>query len=336
MKRPYLIFLSLAAAVLSSLFAYFFPDLPGAPQTFEQAKIELRRHVYHDWNSDGDFYCGCQFEWTGVSGGRVDLASCGYQIRAQETRAQRIEWEHILPASAFGRLRQCWQDGGRSHCNDTDPVFNVMEADMHNLAPAVGEVNADRSNYRFDTLTQVGYQHGACDFKVDFNNNAVEPRDAIKGMIARTYFYMHDRYDLAMPRAQQQLMMTWHNQFPATAWERERDARIRAIMGHSNPFVTGERQWMLGHQNSADGVVSWLPERHPAAAPQPSTTTQSSQPSTSPAPLTNAVRGNQNSKVYHLPQGCPGYDQMSARNRVEFASERDAIAAGFRKAGNCR
>ena len=48
------------------------------------------------------------------------------------------------------------------------------------------------------------------------------------------------------------------------------------------------------------------------------------------------VRGNRNSNLYHLPAGCPGYHQISARNVVEFDDEQAALAAGFRKAGNCR
>ena len=30
----------------------------AAPGSFEKAKIELRRTVYHDRNDDGDLYCG--------------------------------------------------------------------------------------------------------------------------------------------------------------------------------------------------------------------------------------------------------------------------------------
>lgn len=53
----------------------------------------------------------------------------------------------------------------------------------------------------------------------------------------------------------------------------------------------------------------------------------------SPA-LSGVVIGNRNSRVYHAP-GCPNYDDVAERNRVYFASEKDAEAAGFRKAGNC-
>ena len=46
------------------------------------------------------------------------------------------------------------------------------------------------------------------------------------------------------------------------------------------------------------------------------------------------VRGNKHSKVYHRPH-CPGYTTIAVQNRVAFASEADAQAAGYRKAGNC-
>lgn len=64
-------------------------------------------------------------------------------------------------------------------------------------------------------------------------------------------------------------------------------------------------------------------------------------PSPSVPDLTNSqdhinigVIGNQNSHRYHRPD-CPGYGQIAPQNRVEFASESEAEAAGYRRAGNC-
>ena len=186
----------------------------------------------------------------------MDLKSCGYEVRTQETRASRIEWEHILPASSLGQARQCWQNGGRENCNRTDPVFNAMEGDMHNLAPSVGEVNADRSNFRFGVIPGEPSQYGACRFEVDSKQRVVEPREEIKGQIARIYFYMHDRYNLRMSDSQQQLYIAWNKAYPVLGWELERDRRIAARMGHNNPFVTGARTWELGHKNVSEGIVT--------------------------------------------------------------------------------
>ncbi|MGL5047517.1 MAG: endonuclease [Shewanella sp.] len=81
------------------------------------------------------FYCGCDIQIKGKSW-KPDLASCGYQVRKQEARANRIEWEHIVPAWEFGHQLQCWQKGGRKNCATNSNEFNKMEADMHNLVPA--------------------------------------------------------------------------------------------------------------------------------------------------------------------------------------------------------
>lgn len=315
------------AALACATIAWTAGSADAAPTTFDQAKRELRQSVYFDQHTGGalgTLYCGCDWRWVGASGGRVDFESCGYEIRAQEHRAIRTEWEHIVPASWFGRQRQCWQDGGRSNCVASDPVFRVMEADMHNLSPSVGEINADRSNYRFGVLPDTEEQHGACDFRVDFRGRVAEPRDEVKGLVARVMFYMHDRYDLSMSRQQQQLLMAWDRQFPVSEWELERDRRIAGRMGHSNPFVIGQRHWTLGHRNVGEGIRNPIPADHPAR--------QAAQD----APSAGMVRGNRNSKVYHLPEGCPSYHAVSPRNIEEFETEEEAIAAGYRKAGNCR
>lgn len=296
----------------------------AAPESFEQAKAELRDHVYFDQNRNGSLgtlYCGCDWDWRGRSGGAVDPKSCGYQVRKQPVRGERTEFEHIVPSFNYGRARQCWQKGGRQYCQQNDPAFRAMEADMHNLTPTVGELNADRSNFRFGLLPETPLQHGACPFKVDFKARVIEPRPEARGIIARVQFYMHDRYDLPMSRQQQQLFMAWHKQYPPTAWERERDKRIAVRMGHHNPFVTGQKSWLLGHKNSADGVKKEIK----------TTTAATNQLSTAEV----AIKGNRNSKVYHLPEGCPSYDKVSARNVVPFKTESEAQNAGFRKAGNC-
>lgn len=93
--------------------AFFHSPIHAAPQSFSEAKVQARQHVYYDHNQSeqGTLYCGCKWRWTGKSGGRVDLASCGYTPRRSASRAARTEWEHIVPAWVMGHQRQCWQNG---------------------------------------------------------------------------------------------------------------------------------------------------------------------------------------------------------------------------------
>ncbi|PMK04904.1 deoxyribonuclease I [Vibrio sp. 10N.261.55.A7] len=300
----------------------------SSPSSFSQAKVMAKEQVYFDRTQHGTFYCGCEFTFKGRSGGVINLESCGYQIRKNETRASRLEWEHIVPASNFGRARQCWQDGGRQNCTRTDPIFSQMEADLFNLTPSVGEVNGDRSNYNFG-VAQTKPQHGQCDISIDFKNRTVEPKDDIKGFIARTYFYMHSQYHFPISKQQERLFMSWDNQYPVTEWEMERNQRIATIMGHNNPFVTGEKHWEVGFNTSQEHNFQQTHNVQQPPNTQEATRNQSTESS-------YVIHGNKRSKVYHLPSGCPSYNSMSDKNKVIFSTEQEAMDKGYRKAGNCR
>ena len=316
-------------SALTLTLSFISPAYSSPPSTFSEAKVIAKQKIYLDQanSSMGELYCGCKWTWVGKSGGRIDAESCGLKARKQENRAERTEWEHIVPAWTFGNQRQCWKNGGRKHCVDDDSVFRAMEADLFNLYPSVGEVNGDRSNFNYGMTSGIAPQYGQCKTRVDFDQRTAEPRDDVKGLVARTTFYMFDRYKLNMSRQQQQLLMAWDKQHPVSAWEKERDRRIAAIMGHSNPFVTGERRWSQGYKAVGDAVVAAAPVNSPQA---PLQTTMAN------ANRVDSIIGNRKSQVYHLALGCPGYKQVSEKNQVSFTSESEAQGAGYRKAGNCK
>src|SRR5690606_33204922 len=129
----------------------------AAPQSFREAK-KIAEKLHSD--RPLTLYCRCEYR-----GKTVDFASCGYESPTGSKRAQRIEWEHVVPAEAFGQAfaewrvgaPHCRRKGGKRYkgrkCAETNPVFARMEADLYNLFPEVGEVNALRSNY---SMAEVG------------------------------------------------------------------------------------------------------------------------------------------------------------------------------------
>jgi len=201
--------------------------------SFSKAK-RLLAQIYQDQHQES-FYCGCTYTHKGKKL-IPELASCGYQIRKQQKRANRIEWEHIVPAWNFGHQMQCWKKGGRRACKK-NKQFKVMEGDMHNLVPSIGEVNGDRSNYRFSDWNGMPYQYGQCDMLVDFKKRKVQPPQQTKGQIARTYLYMADQYSLKLSNQDKRLYQVWNKQFPTTRWECEKNLRVEAIQGNPNPFI---------------------------------------------------------------------------------------------------
>ncbi len=191
------------------------------------------------------FYCGCAY-----TDRVVDHGSCGYVVRNNVKRARRTEVEHVVPAHAFGRSFPEWRQGhkdcvsksgkkyrGRNCVRKVSPKFRRMEADLYNLQPAIGEVNADRSNYSMALLGNAPGQYGACD--VQIADRKIQPRRAIRGDIARTYLYMHWAYPGRgiIGKKRRALFEAWDKQDPVDTWEHTRVRTIEALQKNVNPFV---------------------------------------------------------------------------------------------------
>jgi len=114
--------------------------------------------------------------------------------------------------------------------------YRYMQADMHNLFPAIGSVNALRSNYSFTMLPTEKPDFGSCAMKID--NKKAEPPEIARGRVARTYLYMDATYNaFGMSRKTRQLMATWDRQYPVSEWECQRERRISKIQGNRNEIV---------------------------------------------------------------------------------------------------
>ncbi|PLR25401.1 deoxyribonuclease-1 [Pantoea sp. AG1095] len=229
MSRKTLLLLTLLVAPLS---AYSLSFTHYHQNNFSQAKAYAAQI---NADAPADFYCGCKISWHGKKG-VPDLSSCGYSVRKNANRAERIEWEHVMPAWEFGHQRQCWQNGGRKSCSK-DADYRRIESDLHNLQPAIGEVNGDRNNFQYSQWNGGEQQYGQCSMKVDFKQKLAQPPERARGAIARTYFYMRDQYHLRLSRQQTQLFTVWDKQYPVTSWECERDNRIAKVQGNHNSYV---------------------------------------------------------------------------------------------------
>ena len=235
------------------LFAFLFSTVPGSlfaegnttNQSFNQAKKILLKDVYSDHHTT--FYCKSTFD----EKKHVEHTG-GYVPVKNNNRANRLEWEHIVPAHAFGHSFPEWRDGhpscvdskgksfkGRKCAEKVNHLFRYMQADMHNLVPAIGEVNGLRSNYSFAMIPGEDRRFGpVCDMEI--KNRKTEPPADVRGDIARTYFYMDNAYPGRgiISKKNRKLFEAWDKEDPIDEWERIRERRIREIQGNENVFVT--------------------------------------------------------------------------------------------------
>lgn len=203
---------------------------------FSKAKKILEK-VYG--NSGETIYCGCKY-----SGKSVDLDSCGLKVIKNEKRAKRLEWEHSNPAENFGRVFPEWRDkagcsSGTSSrkCAENNPLFNTMESDLYNLFPSEGEVNGLRSNYEYQVLSSNKYDTGSC--KSKFGDKAFEPRDEVKGMMARANLYMDWAYEgvYNLSDARRKFFQAWDKMYPVTQDECKFARIKKQYQGNENPFL---------------------------------------------------------------------------------------------------
>ena len=158
--------------------------------SFSKSKKQLAK-VYKDHPIT--LYCGCSFE-----GKTPNFSSCGYVPKKNNKRANRIEWEHVVPASRFGKKFETWKNGnlkcikngkkfkGRKCTRKINKKFRLMEADLYNLQPTIGEINQRRQNFKMSIIPGEKRNFGKCDFEVQ--NKFVEPSPNIRGDIAGHIF----------------------------------------------------------------------------------------------------------------------------------------------------
>lgn len=212
--------------------------------SFSKSKKILLKKIYPD--NQMTFYCANPYKIKSIKGKQKALVVKDenlYTPRKQfyksgkvNTRAKRVEWEHVMPAHNFGKHLACWKNGGRKGCRK-NKTFKTMEADMHNLVPAIGEVNGDRSNYRYGANKPNIEQYGQCNVQVDFKAKRAYVKDDIKGDIARIYFYMSDKYNVRLSKQERKMMKAWNELDPISKWERTKNRRVKKLQGNANKYI---------------------------------------------------------------------------------------------------
>lgn len=131
--------------------------------------------------------------------------------------------------------------------------------DAHHLRPCDISVNSVRGNRNFDDCTScVDVIDNGTDTGSDYDNQVwtFEPRDAVKGDVARMIFYMAVRYeggggepdleltDALQPQGSTQplhaklsTLLEWHRNDTVDAFEENRNEVVFGYQGNRNPFV---------------------------------------------------------------------------------------------------
>jgi len=133
--------------------------------------------------------------------------------------------------------------------------------DVHALRPLDNTTNSIRNNRSFNNcntcLDVIDKWDNITGSKKDVNDWSFEPRDEVKGDVARMIFYMAVRYEGAngdpnleltetmLPQSNKEpshgvlsVLLDWHRNDPVDAWEENRnDIIYNSYQGNRNPFL---------------------------------------------------------------------------------------------------
>jgi endonuclease I len=140
-----------------------------------------------------------------------------------------------------------WPQG---NYNSAEP----MRSDLHALYPCDVDTNTHRSDQDFSTVTGPQATGFPDSLGNQDNNIHFEPADESKGKTARAMLYMDLRYAGQSPlpnlilqentggarslrMGRRSTLLQWHYDFPPTAFEINRNAKVFAEQRNANPFV---------------------------------------------------------------------------------------------------
>jgi endonuclease I/chitodextrinase len=132
--------------------------------------------------------------------------------------------------------------------------------DCHHLRAADISTNSARNNRNFDYADNFyvdasGTYNGPTESKTSSSSYVWEPRDEVKGDVARMMFYMATRYegggepdlelteilldntDKSPIHARLSVLLEWHQMDPVTDAERERNNIVYSFQNNRNPFI---------------------------------------------------------------------------------------------------
>jgi serine protease len=171
------------------------------------------------------------------------------KLRSQNNSNDGWNREHIWPKSKGFKTK----------------TSNYAYTDLHHLRPTDTSVNSSRGNKDFDNG---GISHKEA-IGTRSDEDSWEPRDEIKGDVARMMFYMavryegegnkYDNYDLELVNytgteskskvdfdgkmGKLDTLLQWHILDPVDDAERERNERVYEIQKNRNPFIDNP-QWV--------------------------------------------------------------------------------------------
>lgn len=229
------------ASLLVVATAWSQPNDPGS-----LTSAALRDWIKAEWYDpffDDLGYNGARTQMFGFTDEENGTITCIYTGFSQPsdfvTYLNPINTEHIVPQSFFGSI-------------------SPMKSDLFNIQPSHSSANSARGNTPYGEVLDENAQWYGTDASGNYvtqgnipsdpanwserSGNAWEPKEDVKGDIARMVFYFYTVYPTQAGTMSElgdpEMFYDWHVNDPVDAFEATRNSRVQQVQGNLNPFVS--------------------------------------------------------------------------------------------------
>tara|TARA_R110002110_G_scaffold121431_2_gene297290 strand:- start:124579 stop:125277 length:699 start_codon:yes stop_codon:yes gene_type:complete len=159
-----------------------------------------------------------------------------------------VIWYPVVSKKMLAQHRPCYQEAicvdknhqrfkGLRCCKQLDNLYNIMLHDLHNRLPIHPKLQKILNQTHYDTVQDKYHCETFYGLFYDKKQKILEVPNRLKGEIARINLYMADAYSLPMSQSTRLLYTQWHQAFPPSKWELEKNSLVAEIQGNRNPFV---------------------------------------------------------------------------------------------------
>lgn len=161
------------------------------------------------------------FAWIDKVSGQIECIYTGDRVTTDE-----------IPDAAEMNTEHGWPRGRGGDAP-------AAESDLHHLYPTRPDANTERAALYYGEVTSnPDWQRGGSSRGRNANGDTVfEPRDALKGDLARTLFYYAVIYDIDMRAEEEATLRAWNVADPPDERELRRHQSIANVQRSRNPFV---------------------------------------------------------------------------------------------------
>ena len=230
---------------------------------------------------------------------------CHY--KANITDCENGDGSVSLIYTAYSATMSQWNGWNREHVWPKSLGGNNTSgggADLHHIRPSDADVNSSRGNKKYGysnggtakygSNPATGYLGGT------YNSTYFEPRDEVKGDVARICLYVYVRWgsdwgatSITKVFQSVDVLLEWCELDPVDTWEMGRNEVVQNIQGNRNVFIDyPEYAWLIFDKAVPNDMVTPSGEAKGGVSTPPSSETPSQNPSEPPVEVSNGSLQN--------------------------------------------